>query len=60
MCLVRVNVQLRDKLPYVSRERTAEVEREIERQQLLEVERTKTRELRHNLDMEREKQAQAR
>lgn len=43
-----------------ARERTAEVEREIERQQLLEVERAKTRELRHNLDMEKEKQTQLR
>lgn len=41
-------------------ERTTEVEREIERQQLLEVERSKTRELRHNLEMEKEKQSQAR
>lgn len=41
------------------RERTAEVEREIERQRVLEVERAKTRELRHNLDLEKEKQTQA-
>lgn len=43
-----------------ARERTTEVEREIERQRLLELERAKTRELRHNLDMEKEKQTQAR
>lgn len=43
-----------------ARERTVEVEREIERQRLLEVERAKTRELRHNLDMDKEKQTQAR
>lgn len=30
----------------------------MERQKLLEIERAKTRELRHNLDMEKEKQAQ--
>ncbi|KAK6143096.1 hypothetical protein DH2020_023444 [Rehmannia glutinosa] len=42
------------------RERTNDVEKELERQQLLELERAKTRELRHNLDMEKEKQAQAR
>lgn len=41
-------------------ERTTEVEREIERQRLLELERAKTRELRHQLDMEKEKQSQAR
>ncbi|KAI8545646.1 hypothetical protein RHMOL_Rhmol07G0055900 [Rhododendron molle] len=41
-------------------ERTIEVEREIERQKLLELERAKTRELRHQLDMEKEKQSQAR
>ena len=40
------------------RERTAEAEKEIERQRLLELERTKTRELRHNLDMEKERQTQ--
>lgn len=41
-------------------ERTIEVEREIERQKLLELERAKTREIRHQLDMEKEKQSQAR
>lgn len=41
------------------RERTTEAEREIERQRFLEAERAKTRELRHNLDMEKEKQTQA-
>ncbi|GMP42150.1 hypothetical protein CsSME_00011983 [Camellia sinensis var. sinensis] len=35
-----------------------EVEREIERQRSLELERAKTRELRHHLDMEKEKQSQ--
>lgn len=43
-----------------NRERTSEVEREIERQRMLELERAKTRELQHNLDMEREKQTQVR
>lgn len=38
----------------------AEVEKEIKRQRLLEIERAKTRELRHNLDMEKERQTQAR
>ncbi|KAK4397490.1 hypothetical protein Sango_1585600 [Sesamum angolense] len=44
----------------LDRERTNEVEKELERQHLLEVEQAKTRELRHNLDIEKEKQAQAR
>ena len=43
---------------FIHRERTSGVEREIERQQLLELERAKTRELRHNLDLERERQTQ--
>ena len=43
-----------------ARERTAEAEKEIERQRLLELERAKTRELRHNLDMEKERQTQVR
>ncbi|KAF5749271.1 hypothetical protein HS088_TW04G01236 [Tripterygium wilfordii] len=42
----------------LDRERAAEVEKEIERQRLLEIERAKTRELRHNLDMEKERQTQ--
>ncbi|CAI9095013.1 OLC1v1030865C1 [Oldenlandia corymbosa var. corymbosa] len=42
----------------IIRERTSEVEREIERQRLLELERAKTRELQHSLDMEREKLTQ--
>lgn len=42
------------------RERADEVEKELERQQFLELERSKTRELRHNLEMEKEKQAQVR
>lgn len=42
------------------REKTTEVEKEIERQRLLEIERARTRELRYNLDLEKEKQAQAR
>lgn len=42
------------------RERTAEVEKEIERQRLLELERAKSRELRHILDMEKERQTQVR
>ncbi|XP_021619452.1 uncharacterized protein LOC110620154 isoform X5 [Manihot esculenta] len=42
----------------LDRERTAEAEKEIERQRLLELERAKTRELRHNLDMEKERQTQ--
>ncbi|KAJ8631904.1 hypothetical protein MRB53_025240 [Persea americana] len=45
-------------LKELDRERTSGVEREIERQQLLELERAKTRELRHNLDLERERQTQ--
>jgi hypothetical protein len=36
----------------------AEMEKEMERQKLLEIERAKTRELRHNLDMEKERQTQ--
>ena len=40
------------------RERTVEMEKEIERQRLLELERAKTRELRYNLDMEKERQMQ--
>ncbi|CAI0395182.1 unnamed protein product [Linum tenue] len=39
-------------------QRTSETEKEIERQRLLEVERAKTRELRHNLEIEKERQAQ--
>lgn len=42
------------------RERTAELEKEIERQRLLELERSKTSELRHQLEMEKERQMQAR
>lgn len=34
------------------------MEKELERQRLLEIERAKTRELRHNLDMEKERQTQ--
>lgn len=34
------------------------MEKELERQRLLELERAKTRELRHNLEMEKEKQMQ--
>lgn len=34
------------------------MEKELERQRLLELERAKTRELRHNLDMEKERQTQ--
>lgn len=44
----------------VFREKAAEAEKEIERQRLLELECAKTRELRHNLDMEKERQTQAR
>ncbi|KAF5451858.1 hypothetical protein F2P56_026920 [Juglans regia] len=40
------------------RERAAELEKEIERQRSLELERAKTKELRHNLDMEKERQTQ--
>lgn len=43
---------------FIHRERTSEMEREIERQRLLELERAKTRELRYNLDLERERQTQ--
>ncbi|KAI4356168.1 hypothetical protein L6164_000211 [Bauhinia variegata] len=42
----------------LDRERAAEMEKELERQRLLELERAKTRELRHNLDMEKERQTQ--
>lgn len=35
------------------------MEKEIERQRLLELERAKTNELRYNLDLEKEKQTQA-
>jgi hypothetical protein len=42
----------------INRERVAEMEKEMERQKLLEIERAKTRELRHNLDMEKERQTQ--
>ncbi|KAJ4952696.1 hypothetical protein NE237_029528 [Protea cynaroides] len=45
-------------LQELDRDRTSEMEREIERQRLLEIERAKTRELRHNLDMEKERQTQ--
>ncbi|XP_022718696.1 uncharacterized protein LOC111276964 isoform X3 [Durio zibethinus] len=45
-------------LQELDRERTAEAEKEIERQRLLELERAKTRELRHNFDMEKERQTQ--
>ena len=40
------------------REKAAEAEREIERHQILERERAKTRELRHTLDLESEKRTQ--
>lgn len=43
---------------YELRQRTLELEKDIERQRLLELERAKTNELRHNLDMEKEKQTQ--
>lgn len=42
----------------LDRERAVEAEKEIERQRLLDLERAKTRELRHNFDIEKEKQAQ--
>ncbi|GLT36455.1 hypothetical protein SLA2020_108300 [Shorea laevis] len=45
-------------LEELDRERAIEAEKEIERQRLLELERAKTRELRHNLDMEKERQTQ--
>ncbi|XP_056163133.1 uncharacterized protein LOC115692375 isoform X2 [Syzygium oleosum] len=45
-------------LQELDREKTTEVEKEIERQRLLEIERARTRELRYNLDLEKEKQAQ--
>ncbi|CAA6667091.1 unnamed protein product [Spirodela intermedia] len=45
-------------LQELDRERTSEAEREIEQQRLLETERAKTRELRYNLELERERQAQ--
>ncbi|RDY04904.1 hypothetical protein CR513_11313, partial [Mucuna pruriens] len=45
-------------LQELDRERAAEMEKELERQRLLETERAKTRELRHNLDMEKERQTQ--
>lgn len=35
------------------------MEKEIERQRMLELECVKSRELRHNLDMEKERQTQA-
>ncbi|KAI7729642.1 hypothetical protein M8C21_032464, partial [Ambrosia artemisiifolia] len=43
---------------HFDRERAAEMENEIERQKLLAVERAKTSELQHNLDMEKEKRTQ--
>ncbi|XP_054784251.1 uncharacterized protein LOC129291108 isoform X2 [Prosopis cineraria] len=45
-------------LQELDRERAMEMEKELERQRLLELERAKTRELRHNLDMEKERQMQ--
>uniref|UniRef100_A0A2N9HB34 Uncharacterized protein n=1 Tax=Fagus sylvatica TaxID=28930 RepID=A0A2N9HB34_FAGSY len=45
-------------LQELDRERAAEVEKEVERQRLLELERAKTKELRHNLDLEKERQTQ--
>ncbi|XP_010673447.1 uncharacterized protein LOC104889813 isoform X4 [Beta vulgaris subsp. vulgaris] len=45
-------------LQELDRQRTLELEKDIERQRLLELERAKTNELRHNLDMEKEKQTQ--
>uniref|UniRef100_A0A9I9CNE9 Galactose-binding domain-containing protein n=1 Tax=Cucumis melo TaxID=3656 RepID=A0A9I9CNE9_CUCME len=45
-------------LQELDRERTVEMEKEIERQRLLELERARTRELRYNLDMEKERQMQ--
>jgi hypothetical protein len=43
---------------YLCRERTIEMERDIERQRQLDLERAKSRELQYNLEMEREKQTQ--
>ncbi|KAF7825935.1 uncharacterized protein G2W53_017099 [Senna tora] len=45
-------------LQELDRERATEMEKELERQRLLEQERAKTRELRYNLDMEKERQTQ--
>ncbi|XP_014516304.1 uncharacterized protein LOC106774021 isoform X1 [Vigna radiata var. radiata] len=45
-------------LQELDRERTVEMEKELERQRLLEIERAKTKELRYNLDMEKERQTQ--
>ncbi|XP_068470862.1 uncharacterized protein [Phaseolus vulgaris] len=47
-----------DLLQELDRERTVEMEKDLERQRLLEIERAKTKELRHNLDMEKERQTQ--
>ncbi|KAL3678453.1 hypothetical protein R1sor_021409 [Riccia sorocarpa] len=47
-----------DLLQELDRERAAEAEREIERQRILEKERAKTREMRHNVDIEAERRTQ--
>ncbi|PWA53886.1 Armadillo-type fold [Artemisia annua] len=47
-------------LQELDREKAAEMENEIERQKLLAAERAKTRELQHNLEMEKEKKTQDR
>ncbi|PWA53887.1 Armadillo-type fold [Artemisia annua] len=47
-------------LQELDREKAAEMENEIERQKLLAAERAKTRELQHNLEMEKEKKTQVR
>ena len=47
-------------LLYICRERSLEMEREVERQRQLDIERAKSREMQFNLDLEKEKQTQVR
>ncbi|KAL2892701.1 30S ribosomal protein S14 [Bienertia sinuspersici] len=56
--LEEVALQEAKLLEELDRQRTSEVEKEIERQRMLELERAKTNELRYNLDLEKEKQTQ--
>ncbi|KNA25922.1 hypothetical protein SOVF_002230 [Spinacia oleracea] len=56
--LEEADLQEAERLQELDRQRTSEMEKDIERQRLLEQERAKTNELRYNLDLEKEKQTQ--
>ncbi|KAL2610037.1 hypothetical protein R1flu_028610 [Riccia fluitans] len=58
LALEKAALRENELLQELDRERAAEAEQEIERQRTLEKERAKTREMRHNLDMDSERRSQ--